>query len=174
MLKNRIVKSFKLINDITSLRTTFKGLVKAIPSILWTFFFLSIFAYAYAIIGTNVFGDDYPEFFGNLGYSLLSLVQITTFDSWLSQIARPIIQEYPWAWLYFITYTFTAAYILMNVIVGIIVDCIGNERERQNSKNNSQKKDVSLETLSKQIQDLQNQIEKLENRLYQKDKECTV
>ena len=161
----RIIKAFKLVNDITSLRTTFKGLIKAIPGILWTFFFLSIFAYAYAIIGTNVFGDSYPLFFGNLGNSLLSLIQIITFDSWVSQIARPIIQEYPWAWLYFITYAFTAAYVLMNVIVGIIVDCMGNERERQKSKQNSQKKDVTLETLSNQIQELRTQIEKLENKL---------
>lgn len=95
----------------------------------------------------------------------MSLIQIITFDSWVSQIARPIIQEYPWAWLYFITYAFTAAYVLMNVIVGIIVDCMGNERERQKSKRNSQKKDVSLETLSKQIQELRTQIEKLENKL---------
>ena len=161
----RIIKAFKLVNDITSLRTTFKGLIKAIPGILWTFFFLSIFAYAYAIIGTNVFGDSYPLFFGNLGNSLLSLIQIITFDSWVSQIARPIIQAYPWAWLYFITYAFTAAYVLMNVIVGIIVDCMGNERERQKSKQNSQKKDVTLETLSNQIQELRTQIEKLENKL---------
>ena len=87
----RVVKSFKLINDVSSLRTTFKGLVKAIPGILWTFCFLALFAYVYAIIGTNIFGEEYPEFFGNLAASCLSLCQILTFDSWVSQIARPIV-----------------------------------------------------------------------------------
>ena len=42
---------------------------------------------------------------------------------------------------------------------------MGNERERQKSKQNSQKKDVTLETLSNQIQELRTQIEKLENKL---------
>ena len=161
----RIIKSFKLVNEVSSLRTIFKGLLKAIPGIIATFSFLAIFAYAYAIIGTNIFSEDFPQFFGSLGTSILTLCQVTTFDSWFSGITRPITQVYPWAWIYFVSYAFIAASVIMNVIVGIIVDSMGNERERQKAKRNSQKKDVSLETLSKQIQELQTQIEKLENKL---------
>mgnify|MGYP002627347272 CR=1 FL=1 len=161
----RIIKSFKLVNEVSSLRTIFKGLLKAIPGIIATFSFLAIFAYAYAIIGTNIFSEDFPQFFGSLGTSILTLCQVTTFDSWFSGITRPITQVYPWAWIYFVSYAFIAASVIMNVIVGIIVDSMRNERERQKAKRNSQKKDVSLETLSKQIQELQTQIEKLENKL---------
>jgi voltage-gated sodium channel len=165
----RIVKTFKLVNDISSLRRTFKGFVKAIPGILWTFCFLLVFAYVYAIIGTNVFGEEFPEFFGTLGSSFLTLCQIITFDSWVSQITRPIVQEYHWAWFYFVSYAFTAAYVLMNVIVGIIVDSMGNV-----SKNNcdinaqAESKKDSIETLSTQISDLQNQIAELKEILKKK------
>ena len=161
----RIIKSFKLVNEVSSLRTIFKGLLKAIPGIIATFSFLAIFAYAYAIIGTNIFSEDFPQFFGSLGTSILTLCQVTTFDSWFSGITRPITQVYPWAWIYFVSYAFIAASVIMNVIVGIIVDSMRNERERQKAKRNNQKKEVSLETLSKQIQELQTQIEKLENKL---------
>ena len=162
----RIVKTFKLVNDISSLRRTFKGFVKAIPGILWTFCFLLVFAYVYAIIGTNVFGEEFPELFETLGTSFLTLCQIITFDSWVSQITRPIVQEYHWAWFYFVSYAFTAAYVRMNVIVGIIVDSMGNV-----SKNNcdinaqSESKKDSIEMLSTQISDLQNQIAELKEIL---------
>lgn len=160
----RVVKSFKLVNEVSSLRTTFKGLLKAIPGILWTFCFLAVFAYVYAIIGTNVFREDFPEYFGTLGSSILTLCQVTTFDSWFSGITRPVIQVYPWAWIYFISYAFIAASVIMNVIVGIIVDSMGKERDRQREKaiEIKSKDEVTLEKLSAQISDLQKHIEQLE------------
>ena len=77
----RAVKSFKIVNEFEDLRSTIKGLVRAIPGILWTFAFLAVFAYVYAIIGTNMFRDECPDYFGTLGTALLTLCQITTFDS---------------------------------------------------------------------------------------------
>ncbi|MDY4525985.1 MAG: ion transporter [Treponema sp.] len=56
----RVMKTLKLINGITSLRVMVKAIIKAIPSVLWTFFLLLIFAYVYAIIGTSIFSIDFP------------------------------------------------------------------------------------------------------------------
>ncbi len=161
----RAVKSFKIVNEFEDLRSTFKGLVRAIPGILWTFAFLAVFAYVYAIIGTNMFSEECPEHFGTLGTSLLTLCQITTFDAWFSGVARPIIQIYPLAWIYFISYVFIAASVIMNVIVGIIVDSMGEERDRKKEKEKlkkvNAKNEVTLEKLSEQIAELQKQIERL-------------
>lgn len=160
------IKSLKLINEISILRITFKGMVKAIPAIIGTFFFLALFTYVYAIIGTNIFCEDYPEFFGNLGASCLTLCQILTFDSWVSQIARPLIQAHHFTWIYFISYAFIAASVIMNVIVGIIVDSMSKEREREREKPPVAEKgnQVTLEKLSKQISELQEQIDQLNKK----------
>ena len=159
----RAVKSFKIVNEFSGLRSTFKGLIKAIPGILWTFCFLAIFAYVYAIIGTNIFYEEFPQFFGSLGTSILSLYQITTFDAWFSGIARSVMKVYPWAWIYFISYAFIAASVIMNVIVGIIVDSMGKERDKENAKNNTEnnKNRIILEDLSRQVTLLQKQIDDL-------------
>ena len=153
----RIVKSFKLVNEVSSLRTIFKGLLKAIPGIIATFSFLAIFAYAYAIIGTNIFSEEFPQFFGTLGTSILTLCQVTTFDSWFSGITRPITQVYPWAWIYFVSYAFIAASVIMNVIVGIIVDSMGRERQKEKESKNK----ITLEQLSEQIFDLQKKLDNI-------------
>ena len=159
----RAIKSFKIVNEFEELRSTFKGLVRAIPGILWTFVFLAVFAYVYAIIGTNIFSEEWPDYFGTLGTSLLTLCQITTIDSWFSGVARPIIQTYPLAWIYFISYVFIAASIIMNVIVGIIVDSMGEEREhkKEEKKKDNSINEITLEKLSEQISELQKQIERL-------------
>ncbi len=159
----RAVKSFKIVNEFEDLRSTFKGLVRAIPGILWTFAFLAVFAYVYAIIGTNIFNEEYPDYFGTLGTSLLTLCQITTFDSWFSGVARPIIKVYPLAWVYFVSYVFIAASIIMNVIVGIIVDSMSEEREHKKEKEKKAdgNNEITLKKLSEQISELQKQIERL-------------
>ena len=155
----RIIKSLKFISEWHEFRSILKALMRAIPRILWIFLLLFLFEYIYAVIGTNIFCGDFPDYFGSLGRSLLTLLQVVTFDSWISQIARPIILTYPAACIYFISYPFITAYILLNLIIGIIVDSIKDERKSR--------KKVTLEKLSAQITALQQQIRQMEN-----DKKC--
>lgn len=154
----RIIRVFKIVNEVESLRSTFKGLLQAIPGILWTFSFLAIFTYVYAIIGINLFGDEFPDYFSTLGHSFLTLCQILTFDSWISQIARPIIKHFPMAWVYFISYAFLAAYVLMNVIIGIIVDSMEDAHKKKYRK----KRDITTEDILLRISALQKQIEEMQ------------
>ncbi len=158
----RIVKALKLINNVSRLRTLLKAIVGAIPNIAWTFSLLAILAYVYAIIGTHFFRDAFPLFFDGLGKSLLTLCQITTFDDWVSDVSRPVIAVYPWSWLYFASYVFLTAFVMMNVIVGIIVDSINSERE-----NKAFVKDISLADISSQIQALHAEIAELKKQLGQ-------
>jgi voltage-gated sodium channel len=156
----RIIKALKLVNALGKFRSILKGLIRAIPEILWVFLLLLLFEYVYAVIGTNFFGSEFPEYFGSLGASLLTLCQI----SWISGVARPIILAHPAASVYFISYWFITACVLLKVIVGIIVNSMNDER---NSKVNL-KKTVTHEKLSAQITALQKQIEQLENAIVTK------
>ena len=73
-----------------------------------------------------------------------------------------MIDVYPWSWLYFASYVFLTAFVMMNVIVGIIVDSINTERE-----NKKVAKDISLEDISSQIQALHAEIAELKKQLGQ-------
>merc|ERR1719321_2235967 len=86
----------------------------------------------WAIMGVQFFADDFPDEFGNFGKAMLSLFQITTFDSWVSGITRPIILHYAFknresiihefVFLYFFSYCFMSAIIMLNVVVAILLD----------------------------------------------------
>ena len=151
----RVVRVFKLVNEFSSLRSIFKGLVRAIPGIFATFCFLSVFAYVYGVLGTNIFGDEFPRDFGNLGISILTLCRGLTLDSWFSGIMKDVMGKFPWAWVYFVSYAFIAASVIMNVIVGIIVDSMAKERELRKDDAT----EVTLEKLSAQIEDLRRIVE---------------
>lgn len=155
----RVIKTLKLVNGITKLRIIVKAVIKAIPSVLWTFCLLIIFAYIYAIIGINIFGSDFPEFFGTLGDALLSLFNLSSFDS------TEVIKLYSWAWIYFISYNFFEASIIMNVIVGVIVDSVNTSRQEVEMEDSEEtgKEQVTLESLSKQITELKAELQKYNN-----------
>ena len=151
----RVIKTLKLVNGITKLRVIIKAVIKAIPSVLWTFCLLIIFAYIYAIIGVNIFGTDFPEYFGTLSNALLSLFNLSSLKS------SEVIKIYSWSWIYFISYDFFEASIIMNVIVGVIVDSVNTSRleiEKEDKTENENQKLVTLESLSEQIEELRNLI----------------
>ncbi|MBO7638259.1 MAG: ion transporter [Treponema sp.] len=156
----RVVKTLKLVNGITKLRVIVKAVIKAIPSVLWTFCLLVIFAYVYAIIGVNIFGADFPENFGSLGSAFLSLFNLSGFDS------SEVIKRFSWSWIYFISYNFFEASIIMNVIVGVIVDSVNSgrkeiEEEDKRESSDKSKENVTLESLSDQIAELQKEMREL-------------
>ncbi len=142
----RVMKTLKLINGITSLRVMVKAIIKAFPSVLWTFFLLLIFAYVYAIIGTSIFSIDFPEYFGSLKLAFFSLFGLTGVNSSL------IIARFSWAWVYFVSYNFFEASIIMNVIVGVIVDAVNDSRKEIDEESN--KSEVTLESIAKQLEEL--------------------
>jgi voltage-gated sodium channel len=114
----------------------------------------------YAIIGVNIFGTDFPEHFGTLGAAFLALFNLSSFDS------SEVIKRFSWSWIYFISYDFFEASIIMNVIVGVIVDSVNTSRkeieeENKEQPNSMNKENVTLKSLSLQIMELQKGIEEL-------------
>ena len=103
----------------------------------------------------NVFGVDFPEGFGTLGSALLTLFSLSSFDT------SEVIKLYSWSWIYFISYNFLEASIIMNVIVGVIVDSVNTSRQEiENEDDESKKEQVTLESLSKQITELKEALSK--------------
>ena len=153
----RAIKAFRFIDSLNQLKTIFTALIKSIPGIIWTCLLLMIFFYIYAIVGTNSFGSDFPEYFGSLGRSLLTLFQVMSFDSWFSGITRPVLHVFPWAWVYFISFALISTYVIMNIIIGILVNSIEEVR--------SQNEDESDDSIKKQLQSISAQLAEISEKV---------
>ena len=57
---------------------------------------------------------------------MLTLVQVATYDDW-GTIMGIIIDYYPIAWLYFVTFIVVNAVVLLNMVIGVIVDVMITE-----------------------------------------------
>ena len=137
----------------------------AIPGVGSVGALLLIFFYIGAVISTTLFGDLFPQWFGNLGRSLYSLFQIMTLESWSMGIVRPVMEAFPYAWIFFIPFIMVTTFMVLNLFIGIIVDAIATVKEQDNEDNQPQfssKQDI--DQLRQDIAVLQNQLDQLLER----------
>lgn len=120
----RIVKIFRLLSVIPTMRIVSAAMLHTIPSMLSVMVLLMILYYIYGVLCVNLFGDTFPQWFGNLGESFFTLFQIMTLESWSMGIVRPIMEVYPYAWILFISFICIANFIVLNLIVGVAVESI--------------------------------------------------
>ncbi len=145
----RALRALRLITRLQKLRIIVQAIIESIPNVGWASLLLLLIFYIFAIMGTTLFSEAFPEFFGTIGKSMYSLFQIMTLESWSMGIARPVISVFPFAWVYFISFILTSSFIVMNVIVGVVVNAIGElseqNRKEQELKNIQNSTDLELE-----------------------------
>jgi voltage-gated sodium channel len=122
----RIIRVLRIITVIPAFRKIIESLIKSLPRVGFIALLLFIFIYIWGAIGTMLFAEEDPERWGNIGRALLSLAQVATYDDWAAIMAG-VIDAYPFAWIYFISYIVINAVILLNMVIGVIVDVMIND-----------------------------------------------
>ena len=104
------------------LRRVVEGVINAVPGIASVFLLMGIIFYIGSVISTKLFGADFPQWFGSLGQSAYSLFQIMTLESWSMGIVRPVMEVYPYAWVFFVPFIMVTTFAVVNLLVGMIVN----------------------------------------------------
>lgn len=118
----RVLRVLRAITILPSLQKLVAALFRTIPAIGNIMILLSIIFYVFAVAGTTLFRDISPEYFGSLGATFLTLFQVVTLESWASQVMRPILEDAPWAWTYFVGFVLLGTFVIINLFIGVIVN----------------------------------------------------
>ncbi|MCR5084978.1 MAG: ion transporter [Succinivibrionaceae bacterium] len=127
----RILRVLKILSVVPSMRLISTAMLRTIPPMISIGALLMVFFYIFGVLCTNLFGQDFPEYFGSLQGSLFSLFQIMTGDSWASAIVRPVLAVYPYAWVIFVAFIILVTFIGINLVVGIIVEGINTAKSER-------------------------------------------
>ena len=117
----RVLRVLRLLTMIPSLRKVVAAFLHAIPGLGGVLAVMAIFFYTASVLATNLFGGDFPQWFGTIGRSLFSLFQIMTLESWSMGIVRPVMEQFPYAWAFFVPFIILATFTILNLFIGIIV-----------------------------------------------------
>ncbi|MDD3243395.1 MAG: ion transporter [Eubacteriales bacterium] len=164
----RSLRALRLVSRLEKLRIIVQAILDSLPSIAWTGFLLAIIFYIFAVVGTMMFGKEFPDWFGNLWKSLYTLFQVMTMESWSMGIARPVIAAFGWAWAYFVPFILISAFVVMNVVVGVVVNTIGEVTEK--SRAEVQLRKQGAPQLHEELEKLQEQLKTVQLLLDQQAK----
>ena len=125
----RVLRVLRVVSAAPRMRRVVEGLVLALPGIGSVFLLMSLVFYIGAVMATNLFGTAFPEWFGTLGRSGYSLFQIMTLESWSMGIVRPVMEVYPFAWMFFVPFIMVTTFAVVNLLVGLIVNSMQDAHE---------------------------------------------
>tara|TARA_Y100001936_G_scaffold239377_1_gene272399 strand:+ start:52620 stop:53474 length:855 start_codon:yes stop_codon:yes gene_type:complete len=130
----RILRALRLISGVPRMRRVVEALLRAVPGIGSVAALLLLVFYVFSVIATKLFGTAFPQWFGTIGESMYSLFQIMTLESWSMGIVRPVMEEYPEAWAFFVPFIIISSFTVLNLFIAIIVDSMqtlhADEEER--------------------------------------------
>jgi voltage-gated sodium channel len=145
----RVVRVFRLISAVPQMRRVVEALFSAMPGILGTLAILAIVFYIGAVMGTTLFHEE-PGF-RNLGESALTLFALSQFDGFGETIAR-LQPNYPFAWFFVITFTVVAAFAVLNLFIGVIVEAV-QEAPREEIKEDLDELETGVEEIAESQED---------------------
>jgi voltage-gated sodium channel len=164
----RVLRVLRLISLIPRFRFVVESLLRAIPGILSIAGLLLIVFYVAAVMATGLFGERFPQWFGNLGGSMYTLFQIMTLESWSMGIARPVIEVFPWAWGFFVPFILIATFTMLNLFIAIIVSTMQSMVEEQKKQETAEIGALvhdEHEALRRDMQALRDEISRLRQAL---------
>jgi voltage-gated sodium channel len=131
----RALRIFRILSMFPKLRRVVEGLLAALPALASIAGLLLVLFYVFGVMGVGLFGETYPEWFGDLNKSLFTMFQIMTLEAW-PDIVRVVMEQHPWAWVYFFLYMLLTTFMALNMFIAILVDSIQSlhQEEREAEK----------------------------------------
>jgi voltage-gated sodium channel len=133
----RILRVLRLITVIPSLKRVVGAMISAIPGMGSIGLLLVMIYYVSAVMATKLFGATNPEQWGNLGASSYTLFQVMTFDDWSGGVVKPLLDQHPFAMLFFVPFILLSAFVALNLFIGVIVSAIENVKEDEQRSDGS-------------------------------------
>ena len=162
----RILRVLRVISVAPRLRRVVEGFVTALPGMGSVFVLMGIIFYIGAVMATKLFGTCavgpetalsgvctaeqaalFDEWFGSLPRSLYSLFQVMTLESWSMGIVRPVMEEWPYAWAFFVPFIMVTTFAVVNLLVGLIVNSMQEAHSEEEVAATDAYRDEVLERL---------------------------
>ncbi|MGI5310238.1 ion transporter [Rheinheimera sp. WS51] len=127
----RVLRVLRVLTFVPSMKKIVGALMQSLNGMLSITMVLGLIYYVAAVMVTKLFGEAFPEWFGSLGASLYTLFQIMTLESWSMGIARPVMEQFPYAWLFFVPFILIATFTMLNLFIAVIVNAVQSMHDEE-------------------------------------------
>lgn len=160
----RVLRVLRVLSMVPSMRRVVSALLGSLPGLSSIALVLVLIYYVFAVMATKIFGTAFPEWFGSIGASFYTLFQVMTLESWSMGIARPVMEQFPYAWLFFVPFILVATFTMLNLFIAIIVNtmqtfseeehALEREQDKQAEQQEQQQLHAELKAIRQELQQL--------------------
>ena len=124
----RLLRVVRIVRLLPDLRILLQGVVRSLPPLFSMTMLVTLLLFVYGMIGWLLFGDELPDDWGNIGAAMLTLFVMLTLENFPAYMDAGM-SVHPWSWIYFVTFVLIAAFMVLNVLIGIVLNSMEEARE---------------------------------------------
>ncbi len=124
----RLLRVVRIVRVLPDLRILLLGVWRSVPPLASLSAVTAMILFVYGMVGWILFADELPEQWGNIGRAMLTLFVMLTLEDFPVYMADAM-EFYPWAWLYFVSFILVAAFIVLNLLIGVVLNSMEEARE---------------------------------------------
>lgn len=122
----RLFRMVKYINRFSKLKRVINIFSALMPNFVAVILVFGVILYVFAIMGVSLFGGVFVEF-STLGASLFALLQVFSLDGWATDIARPVMSIYPYAWAFFVGFLMLTFLLMLSFVMSVVDEIVRRE-----------------------------------------------
>lgn len=124
----RLARIVRLVRYLPDARILLLTVVKSIPSLFSMVVLTILLLFVYGMVGWSLFGTALPETWGTIGRSMLTLFILLTLENFPTYLAEAEAIS-PYAIVFFVSYVLLAAFVVFNLLIGIVIGSMERARE---------------------------------------------
>jgi voltage-gated sodium channel len=172
----RLLRVVRIVSLLPDLRVLLLAVYRSIPPVLSVAVLAVLVVYIYGMVGWLLFGDELPGDWGNIGRAMLTLFVLLTLEN-LPNYLEEAMDVHSWSWIYFVTFALAASFLLLNVLIGIIINSMEEARAIEHNRERAERRarmaeaeaaadeEERAEMLARRVTALREALEELEDEL---------
>jgi voltage-gated sodium channel len=124
----RLLRVVRIARVLPDLRVLLLGVWRSVPPLASIAAVTAMILFVYGMVGWILFADELPEEWGNIGQAMLTLFVMLTLENWPVYMEEAAAVQ-PFAWVYFVSFILVAAFVVLNVLIGIVLNSMEEARE---------------------------------------------
>lgn len=156
----RVFRVLRMVSIIPELRILINSLLKAMPQLSYVMLLMFIIFYIYGAVGSFFFAPINNTLWGDIATSMLTLFRVMTFEDW-TDVMYETMSLYPLSWAYYISFIFFTAFAFLNMVIGIVVNVLDQEKTAYEKMLAVKKhKLTQLDRIERELKDLKKLLDK--------------
>jgi voltage-gated sodium channel len=163
----RLLRVVRIVRLLPELRILVTAIARSVPPLFSMALLTTLILFVYGMVGWAMFGDELPKHWGDIGKAMLTLFVMLTLEDFPRYLEEGMDVE-PWSVVYFVSFILVAAFIVLNVLIGIVLNSMEEARhihlEQELKEQGLEPTEEEIDVVSR-IRRLREAIDELEDEL---------